>query len=86
MNQKLSWDDAYDKCRSKGGKLAVIDNLSDKEAIVQEISSYLSDHGRPYGWDNLWIMLRIGNDRRNHTFKLFHCVDRKLITTFYQLF
>ena len=73
LNQKLSWDDAWDKCRSKGGKLAVIDNVNDKQAIVQEIKSYLSDHGK--GWLNLWIMLRRGNDRRNHILKLFHFVN-----------
>ena len=75
LNQKLSWDNAYYECRSKGGKLAVIDNLYDKEAIVREISSYYSDIGRPYAWYNLWIMLRKGNDRRNLTLKLFHFVN-----------
>ena len=57
ISQELSWNDAWVKCRSKGGKLAVIGLQEDKRSIVNSVINY---YGR-LTWQNLWIGLRKGN-------------------------
>jgi len=60
LNQPLSWNDAYVKCQGKGGRLAVIDNLEEKQFIVSSIKTYYSNNGGY--WKNLWLGLRKGNN------------------------
>ena len=58
INEELSWNDAWGKCRETGGKLAAIDSLQEKKFIASSINSYLSNNGK--SWKNLWIGLRKG--------------------------
>ena len=53
MSQELSWNDAWVKCKSKGGKLAVIGLQEDKKSILKAVINY-------YGgltWQNLWKLM-----------------------------
>lgn len=59
LNQPLSWDDAWVKCQNKGGRLAVIDSLDEKQFIVRSIKTHLSNNGGY--WKNLWLGLRKGS-------------------------
>jgi len=61
LTEPLSWNDAYVKCKNKGGRLAVITSLYDKQLIVGAVNRYLDDHRG--SWKNLWIGLRKGNNR-----------------------
>ena len=58
LNEPLSWNDAYVKCQNKRGRLAVIDNLEEKQFIVNSIKTYYSNNGGY--WKNLWLGLKKG--------------------------
>ena len=76
LNQPLSWNDAYVQCQNKGGKLAVIDNLEEKQFIVRSIKTYLDNNGGY--WKNLWLGLKKGKFN-----KLYEICHRKVQTTLY---
>ena len=58
IRKPLNWNDAWIKCQNKGGRLAVIRSLEEKELIVNSIDSYLKNNGRY--WKNLWIGIKKG--------------------------
>ena len=58
ISEELSWNNAWGKCRERGGKLAAIDSLQEKKFIASSINSYLSNNSK--SWKNLWIGLRKG--------------------------